>query len=434
MICLHCNHMENMDYIHGCGICAILEGKTVNLDEECICPKDIYDAAEAFLRANGKEDKCNEKKNTMSSLKEELATTLKDTEEPISEIIGLALESGLTKEQIKFVLSLRGLISEEAEVAILGFEEGLSEEQVKIFYNENYDHCEMLSICTALVAGVPEDELKDMLTVTEDVLKVTFEMTRSVLKEAFPENMELAKKSLSRINTRCFYFNVSDEARILYEKFMGAYVSSGYKYSGAINVSPETTPYLHLKKPLQELLMANVVQKRNCSSETAYELTVPYRFALIDTCKLDYVWSKIGGEDFSINNGYYGELHSVVRKMASLSKVPDKLYHATFGAYLKSVNEEGLITDRNKTYVDCKPGYVYLTEQKDNAISFCEAADDIPEEIHKSGVYCFEVDMTTVDKSLAILDPNILDIEFYEEGQRAYAFKGNIPKGSITLI
>lgn len=61
MVCLNCKHMECMDYIHGTGICAIMEGETVVLSEECVCPKDVYDAAEAFLRANGKADKCNNK-------------------------------------------------------------------------------------------------------------------------------------------------------------------------------------------------------------------------------------------------------------------------------------------------------------------------------------------------------------------------------------
>lgn len=63
MVCLNCGHMECMDYIHGTGICAILEGETVVLSEECICPKGIYDTAEAFLRANGKAYKCNEKES-----------------------------------------------------------------------------------------------------------------------------------------------------------------------------------------------------------------------------------------------------------------------------------------------------------------------------------------------------------------------------------
>ena len=46
--------MENMDYIHGCGICAILEGETVLPDEECICQKKTYEETDAFLKANRK--------------------------------------------------------------------------------------------------------------------------------------------------------------------------------------------------------------------------------------------------------------------------------------------------------------------------------------------------------------------------------------------
>ena len=49
MICLNCNHMENMDYIRGVGICAVLEGETVILDEECICPEDILESTERLL-------------------------------------------------------------------------------------------------------------------------------------------------------------------------------------------------------------------------------------------------------------------------------------------------------------------------------------------------------------------------------------------------
>lgn len=57
MICLNCEHMENMDYIHGCGACTILEGEIVLLDEACICPEELRRDIEALLRANGKEPK-----------------------------------------------------------------------------------------------------------------------------------------------------------------------------------------------------------------------------------------------------------------------------------------------------------------------------------------------------------------------------------------
>ena len=40
MKCLNCKYMECMDYIHGTGICGPLEGETVILDHECICPEE----------------------------------------------------------------------------------------------------------------------------------------------------------------------------------------------------------------------------------------------------------------------------------------------------------------------------------------------------------------------------------------------------------
>lgn len=54
-ICLNCHHMENMDYIHGCGICAALEGETVILSDPCICPKDVLEAVESLLASAKKE-------------------------------------------------------------------------------------------------------------------------------------------------------------------------------------------------------------------------------------------------------------------------------------------------------------------------------------------------------------------------------------------
>lgn len=48
-ICLNCDHMENMDYIRGCGICAAMEGETVILSDRCICPKDVLEEVEALL-------------------------------------------------------------------------------------------------------------------------------------------------------------------------------------------------------------------------------------------------------------------------------------------------------------------------------------------------------------------------------------------------
>lgn len=50
--CVMCGHLENMDYIHGCGECAALEGKTVVLTENCICPSDVLKDVEKGIEKN----------------------------------------------------------------------------------------------------------------------------------------------------------------------------------------------------------------------------------------------------------------------------------------------------------------------------------------------------------------------------------------------
>ena len=54
MICLNCWHMENLDYVHGCAICAALEGETVIPHNECVCPANVRQRTEKLLVDNGK--------------------------------------------------------------------------------------------------------------------------------------------------------------------------------------------------------------------------------------------------------------------------------------------------------------------------------------------------------------------------------------------
>ena len=48
--CYGCKHLENLDYIHGCGECAALEGETVIQTRECICPEEILRDVEIGLQ------------------------------------------------------------------------------------------------------------------------------------------------------------------------------------------------------------------------------------------------------------------------------------------------------------------------------------------------------------------------------------------------
>lgn len=100
-----------------------------------------------------------------------------------------------------------------------------------------------------------------------------------------------------------------------------------------------------------------------------------------------------------------------------------KLYHATFQAYFTSIQEKGLVPDDNKTWQDCASGFVYLADDMEAAISFCEAAEDTPAEIFDSGICCFEIDSKFLDKNSLFSDPNILDAEDADPHYFAYAGK-----------
>lgn len=85
-----------------------------------------------------------------------------------------------------------------------------------------------------------------------------------------------------------------------------------------------------------------------------------------------------------------------------------KLYHATYQAYLSDIEENGLLPDQQKNWADCASGFVYLANDKDGAISFCETAEDVPGEVFDSGICCFEIDSDVLDPALLSVDPNIL--------------------------
>lgn len=108
-----------------------------------------------------------------------------------------------------------------------------------------------------------------------------------------------------------------------------------------------------------------------------------------------------------------------------------KLYHATFQAYCLSIEEKGLIPGQQKTWENCESGFVYLAEDMDGAVSFCEAAEDVSDEIYNSGICCYEVELSALDLTLLRDDPNILDPQ--EEGERCYAYAGEIPFDKLQM-
>lgn len=83
-----------------------------------------------------------------------------------------------------------------------------------------------------------------------------------------------------------------------------------------------------------------------------------------------------------------------------------KLYHATYGANLESIFRLGLGALQKKNWVFTVDGGVCFADDMDLAISFCETAEDVCDEVYNSGIVCLEVDSEDLDSSLLFLDPN----------------------------
>lgn len=108
-----------------------------------------------------------------------------------------------------------------------------------------------------------------------------------------------------------------------------------------------------------------------------------------------------------------------------------KFYHATFQAYLTSIKANGLLPGQKQNWTDCPNNYIYLANDMDMAISFCEAAEDTPDLIYDSGICCFEIESDSLDQRQLTGDPNILGTDIYESGCYVYADK--IPFSLLRL-
>lgn len=108
-----------------------------------------------------------------------------------------------------------------------------------------------------------------------------------------------------------------------------------------------------------------------------------------------------------------------------------KLYHATFCSYLPAIADLGLIPDAQKNWKDCASGFVYLTNDMSGAISFCEAAEDVPSDIYDSGICCFEISSDALDPSLMSVDPNMMWGS--DEEPWCFVYAGRIPYNALQL-
>ena len=108
-----------------------------------------------------------------------------------------------------------------------------------------------------------------------------------------------------------------------------------------------------------------------------------------------------------------------------------KLYHATYGAYLDSILEKGLIPNY-KTNWDFSGRYIYLTSDPDIAQSFAETADKAPNEYLKD-IVIFEVDLKDLDQDKLRVDDNITQDENEEDEPYSFQYSGTIRPSLLTV-
>lgn len=97
------------------------------------------------------------------------------------------------------------------------------------------------------------------------------------------------------------------------------------------------------------------------------------------------------------------------------------LYHATFSARLPSIREHGLGARQFKNWEISEDGKLYFATDPYVAESFCEAAEDVENDIYDSGIVVLQVDSSCLDPELLCPDGN------QKEECNTIAYKGIVP-------
>lgn len=109
--------------------------------------------------------------------------------------------------------------------------------------------------------------------------------------------------------------------------------------------------------------------------------------------------------------------------------LPDKMYHATFEAFMPSIQEKGLtINNPDNWDGDIVPGAVYLATNPDIAESYAEEAN-VDDDVYDSGIVILEIDTSKLDISKFGPDENVVLDE--DEIPETFAYYDNIPASAF---
>lgn len=106
--------------------------------------------------------------------------------------------------------------------------------------------------------------------------------------------------------------------------------------------------------------------------------------------------------------------------------IPDVLYHATYKPLIKSIMKKGLGYTKRKNWEDSVTGIVYLAFDIDQAISYAETSDLVPEQ-WIDNIIVLQINTNGLDKSLFSIDKNNMAGDTLE-------YKGIIPIENIKVM
>ena len=116
--------------------------------------------------------------------------------------------------------------------------------------------------------------------------------------------------------------------------------------------------------------------------------------------------------------------------------IPQKLYHATYKQFLKSIKKDGgLVGGKNKMWGDSKSSVIYLAKDKYVAESYMEDndflndldADEADEYI--ANIIIFEIDTSKLNLKLLKSDENVRN----DDGE-TFEYAGKIPLTSMKKM
>ena len=120
------------------------------------------------------------------------------------------------------------------------------------------------------------------------------------------------------------------------------------------------------------------------------------------------------------------------RLLLEQAELPPKLYHATYGPLVESIEREGLGGDRDTVWEDSVRGTVYLALDPEIAYEYAETSDDAWDNFETDDgleIVTFEVDTAQLDPSKFNIDQNVID----NEGD-TLEYYGIVPPSALSVI